>query len=486
MISLIDRLKGNQTIPLSKHSAFHQSVSRIEWFEAKIGHYGLNIVSTCSRPYYMARLTGSSLVATQRMMHYNLLEGEPHKVKDAIYRERGNSMQYLGSTPSPTIANQATGTLLSVLEFFPIHHAGIYNLEILHISCNSTDKSLVTDCLPNSLGLITLNEAFSIELGASNNNVSSRIGWVRQKSNLTLDESITTRMQIGNTSECDTCSNSWFDKYNITLPDLVQNPDGTNCTICLVGASHSRHMAQAMNTAFQMKQPSCRAIHFDIKFPQDFVNPNFNVNGNITKHKCTDVIVAMGQWALSWKNGDQFQSQHDFKRHMTNVVDSFLADHPDKRLTLRSLHYHPLSKIILDCKPTDWRSPMLTDTYNDMLMQIAESHPAFHMGSKLCFVDTSEVVRPVWDTPDDWSHYGMKAGVPEAIFLLNQIWTPNEEVNVKIYLIDDVLCGHAPCSQLMSAIGILLFLIFLVVRKNSRRKQHFGSYMRLFQSTYDM
>ena len=457
---------SNRTIPLSTNAAFHHSVSKIEWFETEKGYYGLNIFSTCPRPYYFARLTGPSLVATQRMMHYNYSQGERRKFEDVIYREGANSMQYLRSVSFSLIEKNTM--LLSVLEFFPVHHAGFYFLEVLHISCNSTDESLVTDCLPNSLDFLTLNEAFHIELGASSKKLSSPIRWIRQKDKLTLKKGITTRIQLGNASH----SNIWFDKYNMTILDLVQYPHGNNCSICLIGASHSRKMKQAMNMLFETKQRSCHAFHFDVKFPQSYMKSVSKINGKIKKHKCTDVIVAIGQWALSWKNGNHFQSSQDFKRHMNNIVDSFIVNHPDRRLTLRTLHYHPLSDIILTCKPTDWRSPMLVDTYNEIIMQIEESHPGFQASNNLNLIDTSEVVRPIWDTPDDWSHYGMKAGIPEAIYLLNHIWSPKEVLHQEIgFTKNDTFYGFTLGVTIGVVVCILLVMVYLVVKKEAQMKR---------------
>jgi hypothetical protein len=469
MLKQIESIKKKrESVPISEKASFKQSVSKILFYKTEKGNYGVDIISTCSRPYYFARLTGPALVATQRMRHYNYSLGKPIEFEDVVYRGGDSSLQYLGSTPSMSTEKQVLRS--STLEFFPVHHAGTYFLEILHVVCNSTDTSLVEDCLPDSLDALTLNKAFQIELGVSTKNTTDAISWMREKKSATLEKAISTRIQTKNSSTCDTCRNDWFDNYNLRLPKLVRHPEGPRCMVCLIGASHSRHMALAMNEAFLVRQPSCHAVHFDIKFPQEYDNSRNNVSTLIETHKCTDVIVAMGQWALSWKNGKKFQSREDFKRHMINVVDSFSHHFPETRLTLRSLHYHPLSNIILSCKPSDWRSPMLTDAYNEILMQIAESHEAFRANDRLSFVDTSVVVRPVWDTPDDWSHYSPKVGVEEAIFLLNQIWDPSEKV--ARLLQENTPSSKAPGlgvqNMSLSLIGSLCVLMYLVLGRKAR------------------
>ena len=452
-------MKRIQVIPVSQKASFHQSALEIEWVETEQGQYRLNILSTCARPYYFARLTGPSLVAMKRTRHYQYSNGKRLPFENVVYREGDSSIQYL-EIPSSTEQHRQVS---SVIEFFPIQLSGTYFLEILQLACNSSDESLVTTCLPKSLDSLTLNEAFSIELASSANNMTGAISWVHEDEAITLDKGIKTRIQPGNSSECSTCSNEWFQPYNLSWPELVQHPTESNCVVCLVGASHSRHMSQAMNEAFRVKQPSCRAIHFDIKFPQEYVSLKNNVSAHIGSHKCTDVIVAMGQWALSWKNGKNFQSREDFKRHMVNMVDSFDVTYPDTRLTLRSLHYHPLSNIILECTPTDWRSPMMTDAYNEVLIQIAESHQAFKSSERFRYVDTSEVVRPVWDTPDDWSHYNMKVGIPEAIYLLNHIWTPRQRIQ---HLNESVTLGSSNYENNLafSVVGMSLALFYLARR----------------------
>ena len=460
MLLVLERMKRKHVIPISHKASFHQSALEIEWVETEQASYNLNILSTCPNPYYFARLSGPSLVAMKRMRHYQYSNGKRSPFENVAYREGENSIQYLGRTSSTGQHRQT----LTVIEFFPVLHSGTYFLEILQLACNSTDESLVTNCLPNSLESLTLNEAYSIEHAATLNNMTGAISWVHEDESMALSEGIKTRIQPGNSSECNTCSNDWFQPYNVSWPELEQHPAGSNCVVCLVGASHSRHMSQAMNEAFRVKQPSCRAIHFDIKFPQEYVSIKNNVSTLIGSHKCTDVIVAMGQWALSWKNGKNFQSREDFKRHMVNMVDSFDVTYPNTRLTLRSLHYHPLSNIILQCSPTDWRSPMMTDAYNEMLTQIAESHQAFKATERFLYVDTSEVVRPVWDTPDDWSHYSMKVGIPEAIYLLNHIWAPRE----RIHLVNDsVTLGNSihENNLAFSVVGISLALFYLARRR---------------------
>jgi len=444
----------NREIQVSNKAIFHQSVLHVEWFEVKEGHYGLNIVSTCPRPYYLARLSGPSLVATQHMMHYNYSQGNPlPKVRDVIYREGGNSVQFLESS-SPSLFDEYT-TLLSVLEFFPVQYRGIYFLEILHLTCNSSDESLITDCVPNSRDLITMNEEFRIELGPSSNNVPTTIGWIHENihNNLTLDGGIRTRMQSQENEICSTCDNSWFENYAMRLPDLVQRPIGNNCVICLVGDSHSRFMKEAMDELFVMKQLPCNVLHFDVKFPQNY----FDIDFKISDEKCEDVIVALGQWPLSFKNGDQFQSQQDYKGNMTKIADSFLAKHPDKKLIFRSIHYIPLNRMRLSCPPTDWRSPVLVDMYNEILRQVVESYSAF---PKLRFVDTSEVIRPIWDTAEDWCHYGSKIGVPEAAFLLNHIWSPHEQLNFPKDLSPDVMLPLYPSNRVTSLFCFLM--VYLV------------------------
>ena len=494
MVKPIESIKKpiKTVVQISEKASFQQSIFQISFFETEPGKYGLDIVSTCSRPYYFARLSGPSLIATQRMRHYNYSTSAPlvmMELDDVIYRHGDSSLQYLDDNTAPAMMMMKHVQRLSTLEFFSVHHAGTYFLEILHIACNATDESLVSDCLPNTVETLTLNAPFQIELKAlptttttttttqENTTTTTTTGvmrWTREKESKVLDRAITTRIQNTNSSSCNTCSNDWFNNYTLHLPHLVDHPpDDPHCTVCLIGASHSRHMALAMNVAFQERQPACHAVHFDIKFPQEYDNLQNNVTKRMEHQKCTDVIVAMGQWALSWKNGKNFQSRKDFQRHMVRVVDSFHRHFPETRFTLRSLHYHPLSNIILSCKPTDWRSPMLTDAYNEVLMQIADHHEAFRRdnNSLFRFVDTSEMVRPVWDTPDDWSHYSPKVGVEEAIFLLNQIWDPSpRQLSQEEHTRDEPQLDVQHESRSLSIIGSLCVLLYLMLGRKSRER----------------
>ena len=129
MLYLLERMKRIQVIPVSQKASFHQSALEIEWVETEQGHYRLNILSTCARPYYFARLTGPSLVAMKRTRHYQYSNGKRLPFENVVYREGDSSIQYL-EIPSSTEQHRQVS---SVIEFFPIQLSGTYFLEILQI-----------------------------------------------------------------------------------------------------------------------------------------------------------------------------------------------------------------------------------------------------------------------------------------------------------------------------------------------------------------
>jgi hypothetical protein len=114
--------------------------------------------------------------------------------------------------------------------------------------------------------------------------------------------------------------------------------------------------------------------------------------------------------------------------------------------------------------------PYLVDVYNEKLSMLHASHRAFRE-AKNRFIDTNKVVGVVWDTANDFNHLGEKAGVAEAIYILDEISkrsnsladkvdvenTPND-TQLNVFILDRIEehvsiagqhCGAAHQKQLM-------------------------------------
>jgi len=100
---------------------------------------------------------------------------------------------------------------------------------------------------------------------------------------------------------------------------------------------------------------------------------------------------------------------------MTSVVTNeeiFKID-GEIKLYLRSIHHNPIKDMIGKCQPTDWRSPTVIDSYNMILKKIVSNVD----NSRLDYLDTTFITKPLWDSSHDWNHLPHKVSSVEALFI---------------------------------------------------------------------
>ena len=68
------------------------------------------------------------------------------------------------------------------------------------------------------------------------------------------------------------------------------------------------------------------------------------------------------------------------------------------------------------CPPQDWRYPPIIDEYNAIIQSICNDYD-------LPFMNTNEIVGPMWDSGDDWCHLHGKVAIVEAYYLLGNTIT---------------------------------------------------------------
>jgi hypothetical protein len=155
---------------------------------------------------------------------------------------------------------------------------------------------------------------------------------------------------------------------------------------------------------------------------------------------CTHTVIALGQWPLSGKRpqtangapGKTYPENENVKDHgpygptefgedMEIVAQEARAylDNPSvvgaKMVALRSINYNGLGYPGLQCPPEEGRTmPHLVDQYNTELRRIAIRY-------KLPFLDTSDLMRPIWDTAFDHCHYEGAGHLAQALELLKMM-----------------------------------------------------------------
>ena len=94
--------------------------------------------------------------------------------------------------------------------------------------------------------------------------------------------------------------------------------------------------------------------------------------------------------------------------NFTTILDSSTKVH------VRNVHENPLGKRISSCPPTDWRNPEVVRVYNELLLEVCAR-------LKLPFIDTTDIIQPMWDTAPGWCHYKNEVGRIESIYILQFI-----------------------------------------------------------------
>ena len=72
------------------------------------------------------------------------------------------------------------------------------------------------------------------------------------------------------------------------------------------------------------------------------------------------------------------------------------------------------------CPQKDWRYPPVIDAYNEILQRLSET-------KNVPYIDTNDIVGPMWDSADDWCHLTSKVGTAEALYILGSILLRDEK-----------------------------------------------------------
>lgn len=178
--------------------------------------------------------------------------------------------------------------------------------------------------------------------------------------------------------------------------------------ICLVGYSHSYHLIYA----FWANKLGHRFIWARAKYPSDLSTEFFEQYYHT--RNCTTFVIGVGQWSAV-KRGRGPYSLKQWRDEMTSVVTNeeiFKID-GEIKLYLRSIHHNPIGDMIGKCQPTDWRSPTVIDSYNFILENLVLDAN----NSRVDYLDTTFITKPVWDTAYDWCHLPLKVSSVEALYI---------------------------------------------------------------------
>lgn len=135
---------------------------------------------------------------------------------------------------------------------------------------------------------------------------------------------------------------------------------------------------------------------------------------------CGTFVIAVGQWPASKHfriNNPSPLSFNQFYRSYSHVLSSITKALPDVPVFARSISFNPLGSLIVGCKPTDWRSPLVIDGYNAVIRHVVSEIKS----KNLSFIDTNFLIDPVWDSASDWCHLDGYVGILHGIYVLSKV-----------------------------------------------------------------
>ncbi len=199
-------------------------------------------------------------------------------------------------------------------------------------------------------------------------------------------------------------------RSNTLLEKLIDRGSDIKDKICLVGLSHSRHLKDSLSV-------NRLDHHFKWvpqKFPSTLTTKFFEQNYHT--HNCTKFVIGVGQWPASYfAPGGVPYSFKRWRDEMTKVVTNeeiFKIDGKIK-LFLRSIHHNPLKDMVGKCPPTDWRSPTVIDSYNFIIEELVSKLN----NSRVSYLDTTFITKPLWDSSHDWCHLSRKVSSVESLYI---------------------------------------------------------------------
>ena len=196
--------------------------------------------------------------------------------------------------------------------------------------------------------------------------------------------------------------------------------------ICLYGDSQIRNLMNSITA--QIDHQACDPVELQqgrasCNYP-GFYFGNFHFflfdNDWTAEHErrlgdCSHAFINYGQWSASWAAKTPWprskyrESISQFSKGLSELKLIF----PEVQLYFLSTNYQSFSAGMKSCPATDFRFPNIIDSYND------EARQVFSAGSTVGYIDTTKVIRPLFDLSFDCAHYQGAVGVALANLIGN-------------------------------------------------------------------
>jgi len=331
-----------------------------------------------------------------------------------------------GKCAKPTFAIRLVGASLYILDLddkesadtslsytYPqIVDNGNYYIEVVLLYCGAVElskyKQTCHEKVENSANVVNLPYAFEVQ-GVLPNVCGDKClpRWVFQPweaPNLPTNHQSS---ECGGDTKCGSENKispqfSWYEFMEgplsldafTNVSALINTTEPITLNVCFVGSSHAKLLSAPEKTHHFDPHNNINYFHIESQRPTDF-----NLT-HVDQRHCSYVVFG---WEDSFR-GQEIPSAEEFATELRAVLKTVTrpAYQGPVQFFLRSLHPSGLSAQVTSCPPTDLLNPVVTPLLNAMLRAVAKEFD-------IAFIDTSHVLKPLWNTQLDWLHYSTKA-----------------------------------------------------------------------------
>lgn len=229
----------------------------------------------------------------------------------------------------------------------------------------------------------------------------------------------------------------WTDKPPYThLVDKVlelNNPgdknlhaEGGSITICMIGDSHGRFIAERGN-ALKVEH-----VHFAAetsRYPE-----LFHVGALVN---CTYAVINYGQWPLSFMMDDEPYGATRYEKEMRRVLSSVVAAKLTTQVFMGSMNMLPLGERAGSCPARDYRHSPSVMLYNNIMANLSTEY-------NIPYIDMIPLQGPLWDMSLDWNHPEASVLIAEAEFIIHSVLTYSLAHHRALYLDPDFAARVIP------------------------------------------
>ena len=392
-------INSNSSIYSSIQSVVHDTDTREVIIE-------LRHTRRCDNPTFRLRLSGTALyILNLAQQDFDVLA--PKSI-ESFFSPRRNKYHYT----YPVILDP-----------------GLYCLEIIVLFCGGFQQNeFEFMCLEenyNDMNVVNLPYCIKLPASISVSPSAPRHRWVLGSS--AAENSITvlpTRYQnrYCNTPGLCSAASDFATAYPYQSYDWVDGPDWvqayknlnktTETSICFIGASHARELLLHGQNLKEAGQFGLKFYQIISKFPNEF-SPSY-----LDIYNCDYTIIGYGQWPASYVTTSRAYTSEVFNHEMRIMMQKTLPPYYNgtSKVFMRSVNYNGMSVAITHCPPYDHRSPPVIDMMNSVLRRLT-------MELKIPYIDTNDIMGPMWDSAQDYCHPKGKVFTAEVEYILHYIFS---------------------------------------------------------------